>query len=189
MPRLAEFGACSRQDLQLAIRRYGGATIIGRMAGLVPFSEWQYFEGQLQLLGELKEYLDKHCYGDLNVFPSAISIQRNGYESLYSLIQQYGGRKCVANRFGMKYSSSGKQTNEYADMNWGPFSIDFAVELLQFVRDEQMKRKAPLRKPVIAMPSEKMLSNNGPIGLHDQIQQFGGYENVARRLGLAFFDL
>jgi hypothetical protein len=50
-----------------------------------------------------------------------------------------------------------------------------------------MKMNPPIRHQVIAMPSQLTLLKNDAIQLDEKINEYGGYENVARRLGLAFF--
>jgi len=47
----------------------------------------------------------------------------------------------------------------------------------------------PLPYPVISMPSERDLKRYGCEELCHKVDTFGGYENVARRLGLSFFDV
>jgi hypothetical protein len=47
-----------------------------------------------------------------------------------------------------------------------------------------------MKNPALSMPSKGKLLSSGAEGelLDKSIQEFGGYENVARRLGLAFFE-
>ena len=177
MPRLGEFTKMGRNDLREAIVRFGGAKKICRLAALVPYREWHYFEGQYELLMDLCEYLDKYHNGNRTIFPTASAMKRHGYTQLYSLTQFYGGRKFLASRLSM---------NANDDMNWGPFNIDTAIEVLRFVRADQMKKKAPLKRPTIAIPSQRKLLANGKEQLHDKIIEMGGYESVARRLGLDY---
>jgi hypothetical protein len=101
MPRPSELASLGRDDLRQAFVRFGGAQKICRMAGMVSFREWHYFEGQLKLLSELKRYLDEFADSDYTAFPSVSDIQRNGYEQLHTLIQYYGGRKFLAARLSM----------------------------------------------------------------------------------------
>jgi len=185
MPRPAEFKREGRGDLLQAIERCGGNARICRLAGLVTYREWHYFEGQYELLVNLRDYLDKYHNGDRTAFPCATDMKRRGYHQLYSLTQFYGGRKFLANRLSMRYIHGNVGQ---ADLNWGPFNLDTAVELLHFIRADQMKKKGPLKRPVIAIPSRRKLLTSGEERLHNRIMELGGYENVARRLGLAYFD-
>ena len=75
-----------------------------------------------------------------------------------------------------------------ADMSWGPFDLEFAIELYALVREQQSHQKPPLKYPEIRMPTQVKLLECGTVGLRldKKIQEYGGYENVARRLGLAF---
>jgi hypothetical protein len=76
------------------------------------------------------------------------------------------------------------------DLSFGPFSIDFAIDLLEYIRNHYMQLNAPLlvKPATIRMPTEYELFQNGRNDLIEGIQKYGGYENVARRLGLAYFD-
>jgi len=224
MPRPSELAAAGRDDLRQALNRYGGSRRVGRTAGMVPYREWYYFEGQLELLLELKTYLDAHCGSDYSTFPTVSAIQRTpGYEQLHALIQYFGGRKFLAARLGMNSTkqkatssnSSSSSTNHpqrnsntanhrhhrssndsgnTTIMRFGDFDLVFAIRLLYFVRRDHLKRSPPLSNPVLAMPSRSKLlaaaakeNDDEGVWLDQKIDQFGGYENVARRLGLALF--
>ena len=185
MPRPSELAAHGRDDLRQAVTRFGGIACVARTAGMVPYREWFYFEGQLELLLELRNYLDQHCDGDYKVFPNVSMLKKRGYHQLHSLIMYFGGRKFVAARLGMNANSSN------GTMTFGSFDLDFAIRLLQFVRRDHLKRDPPMQFPCLAMPSRSKLLGGGEEGvlLDAQIDEFGGYENVARRLGLALFPL
>eukprot|EP00977_Amphora_coffeiformis_P009896 scaffold2290_cov170-Amphora_coffeaeformis.AAC.16 len=186
MPRPNEMTASGRDDLRQAMQRFGGTKNICRLAGMVPFREWYFFEGQLELLMLLKEYIDEHEQGDYTSFPNVSDIRRNGYEKLHSLIQYYGGRKYLAFRLGMR-SGSLLPADDFVGVNWGCFDLVFAIALLNFVRQDHMRRNPPMKAPLLIMPRrEKLLAEES--WLHDRVEEYGGYENVARRLGLAFFD-
>jgi hypothetical protein len=194
MPRPSELSQNGRDDLRSAIARFGGCKRICRQAGLVPYRDWFYFDRLLELLIELRRYLDQYQKGRYDVFPTMSHVQERNPQ-LYSLVQYYGGRKFVASRLGMLYRSTSKSQSKSAndiaeekDMNWGPFSLEFGILLMTFIREDHTRKNPPLRNPTMNMPSKKRLDNdeNGA-RLDEQIEQFGGYENVARRLGLAYF--
>jgi hypothetical protein len=204
MPRPSELAAQGRDDLRQAMTRFGGVRGICRTAGMVPYREWYYFEGQLELLVELKRFLDEYASGDYQRFPTVVDIQRNGYDQLHALIQYYGGRKFLAARLNMSEQNGSRVdhdnikvvNNDRSDysggstmMNFGSFDLVFAIRLLTFIREEQLKRSPPLQSPVLAMPSRSKLLALADDGtwLDTKIDEFGGYENVARRLGLALF--
>jgi hypothetical protein len=172
-----------RDDLAQGIERFGGFDKICKLAGLVPFREWSNFEGQYELLQELRNYLNVYHGGDQTYFPPENDMKRHGYDQLYSLVQFYGGSESLANRLGMSSDNAPRQD---ADLNWGPFSIDTAIEVYRFVRDDQMKQKIPLSRPIIAIPSQRNLLANGKGKLHQSIMEVGGYESVALRLGFDF---
>jgi hypothetical protein len=195
MPRLAELRESGRDDLADAISRLEGATKgkvhdIAHLAGLVPYHEWKYFEGQLRLLQELRQYLDDYHDGNRKVFPKGIDLKEKKCMSLYYAVQRYGGRKFLMSRLGFPSKSSRtiEMDFSYANLKFGSFSIDFAIDLLEYIRNAQLKLKGPLKPAVIRMPTEYLLFQDQRYDLIDSIQKFGGYENVARRLGLFYFD-
>ena len=133
--------------------------------------------------------MDEHHEGNHDNFPTATEIKENGYLGLYYSIQRYGGRKFLASRLGMNMTATkgGRGGGVFDNINFGPFSLDFAIALLEFVRKDQMKHKAPLTKPAcIRIPTEYQLFQSDRQDLINGIQLYGGYENVARRLGLEY---
>jgi hypothetical protein len=73
-------------------------------------------------------------------------------------------------------------------LSWGPFSVRFAIQLLHFIRSQYLLLNPPLSCAHISMPSESDLLRCGHDNLAAQVTRYGGYENVARKLGLLFFD-
>ena len=203
MPRPSELSEAGRSDLMGAIARYGGHRKICAQLGLVPHNDWYYFEMQFRLVLELREYLEKtDCGGERDAddpsdeycLPQATTILNDDddkYQSLYGLIQYFGGRKFVASKLGLKLCSTGpRMTSRSVDdlqISFGKFNLDFAIRLLGFIRDDQMSKKPPLRPATIAMPKREYLIATGKAQLADEILVYGGYENVARRLGLDIF--
>lgn len=186
MPRLSELTRSGRDDLAQAIVRFGGYDRICQLAGMVPYREWAYFEGQLGMLLELKQYCDVYHNGEYTVFPRVSEIARIGNKRLCSLIQYHGGQKFLSARLGMTLGNQRTPTDKQM-LNYGAFDLHVAIQLLLFVRSDQARKRPPTKYRVIAMPSAKKLREECENGdwLHTKIEEFGGYENVARRLGLA----
>lgn len=186
MPRPSELLNNGNNDLRQAICRFGGFDYICRRGGMVPYREWVYFEGQLELLLELERYCDDFHAGNYSLFPCVSDVKSNGYNRLYSLIQYYGGRDLLSLRLGMMRQV--KKHGPYQVISFGAFDLKLAVKLLLFVRDDQLRKNPPLRNAFIVMPSERKLREQCTDGewIHDMICAYGGYENVARRLGLAY---
>ena len=201
MPQLSElkhegysklFNACSRFKMlpdgdvfakhSYSKRLPDGNTSIEYMAGLTPFKEWRFFESQLQLFVELQHYLNLHHAGNEGIFPDPADVKSRGHVQLSHLIRIHGGKQLLATKLNMDLASN------ISVQSWGPFSLNFAVQLLQFIRERYMTMSPPLLYPIISMPSEQDLIRFGCAELAQQVEIFGGYENVARRLGLAFFD-
>jgi hypothetical protein len=199
MPRLSDLERAGRSDLTAAIQRFGGVPLVTSKAGLVPFREWNYVEGMYELLLGLKGYLDQYHGGDYKTFPVASTLKRRGYDRLYTLIQYYGGVKFLAARLDMTYDGTKSRRRRRrrktdsqlasADMNWGPFDLEFAIDVYSVCRDRQLQKKPPRRVPEIQIPTRRvLLADYGEKGamLETKIRQYGGYENVARRLGLGY---
>eukprot|EP00986_Skeletonema_menzelii_P011946 scaffold6334_cov139-Skeletonema_menzelii.AAC.6 len=201
MPQLSElkhegysklFNACSRfkklphgamfEDLH-SQRSLDGNGSIEHMAGLVPYKEWRFFESQLHLFVELRHYLNLHYNGSQDTFPHPVDVELNGHEELAALIRSHGGKQLLAQKLDMDLVST------ISIQSWGAFSLDFSIDLLQFIRERYVTMAPPLVYPVISMPSERDLKRHGREDLCNKVESFGGYENVARRLGLQFFDV
>ncbi|GKY91066.1 hypothetical protein MPSEU_000079400 [Mayamaea pseudoterrestris] len=188
MPRLSELAAHGRSDLKQAIQRFGGYDSICRRAGMISYTEWAYFEGQLCLLVELKGYLDVYHDGCYKNFPCVSDLERRGYKRLHSLIQYYGGRNFLSLKLGMVQNTQDHGGGNDMGVSFGAFDLELAVKLLEFVRSDQLRKSPPLKQyRVIAMPSSDKLRDRAERGhwMHAKICEYGGYENVARRLGLA----
>lgn len=144
-----------------------------------------FYHAGLKLFVELKQYLEIHHSSSEDDFPDPVDVLNNGHTNLHQLIRIHGGKVLLAQKLSMKLDRH--DANE-ADLNWGPFTLDFAIRLLHFIRSEFMKMSPPLAYPMISMPLEQDLLRSGQNELASLVVKYGGYENVARRLGLAYFD-
>lgn len=185
MPRPSELATEGRNDLKQAMVRFGGSAKTCQLAKLVPYREWRYFESSLELYVELLKYLVKYHNGSEKVFPKLADIQANGHERLYDLIMEYGGRKLIAAKLDMEFQAQTK-LDLFKDMSYGPFSLDFAVRLLSFIRNDMMEKDPPLEKACIQMPTRQYLLSKGEDRLVSEISMYGGHESIARRLNLVF---
>eukprot|EP00970_Alexandrium_tamarense_P019993 scaffold14703_cov200-Alexandrium_tamarense.AAC.3 len=197
MPQLSEishegysalFNACSRFKTLPSITVFSHESIsqdetIASMAGLVPFREWRFFESQFQLFAELLQYLSIYHDGMEEVFPDPSEVLERGHTDLYHLIRNHGGKVLLSQKLNMEGTF-----NNGITINYGLFSLSFAVNLLDFIRHQFIAMSPPLQYPFISMPSEEDFIRCGRGDLAEQVVKFGGYESVARRLGLAFFD-
>ena len=188
MPRPNEFEKEGRSDITFAIIRLGGSERITGLAGMVPFREWYYFEDQLELLLEVRRFLQEHNNGNFTFFPALKDVKRHGFEQLELLIRSFGGQNLLAARLGMISLSVNNKT--YLDLNYGPFSLDFAIRLLSYIRELELRKDPPLANPSIRIPSPSQLNCEEEEAkyLHESIMKFGGYEDVARRLQLDFYS-
>ena len=156
---------------------------INSAAGLIKYKEWSYFESQLSLLTELEIYLQSYHNSSEQIFPEPTDILENGHNNMNDLIRIHGGKVLLADKFDMKLSSGISSRYSY-----GRFSVRFAVQLLVFIRNQYLLLDPPLQCTHISMPTENDLIRSGHKDLADQVLEYGGYESVARRLGLEFFD-
>ena len=140
----------------------------------------------MSLFIELKQYLELYHNGSEEVFPDPSDVKNNGYINLHHLIRIHGGKVLLAQKLSMKLYRGEIKTDTHID--YGAFTLDFAIRLLHFIRSEFMTLSPPLAYPIISMPLEQDLLRRGHDDLASLVVKFGGYESVARRLGLAYFD-
>ncbi|OEU23233.1 hypothetical protein FRACYDRAFT_233403 [Fragilariopsis cylindrus CCMP1102] len=218
----------------------GGVDQLCCDAGLIPYYEWRYIEGQHDLLIALKEYIDDKNNNDNdndNHTGYSTTWRNDGYKSLFRLVQDYGGVDFVSGRFGMMKESKKKKENKRSYMYWGTFDIEFGILLMEYIRLDQLQKVPKMslkmnnnssiykssRSNTICMPTKKELLSKSKLSpssillllkkkqhvlsleqdghqqeqpetqspslmwgeyLHKKIIEYGGYENVARRLGL-----
>lgn len=150
------------------------------------FSLYQlrFFDSQLQLFVELEIYLQKYHDGSDEYFPATADILAHGHTHLYELIRIHGGKTMLAQKLDMKQRDS----PHHCTLSWGSFKLKFAIELLHFIRSQYLLLNPPLSSALISMPSEKDLHRSGRMDLIQGVIDYGGFESVARRLGLAYFD-
>ena len=192
MPRMAEFVHLGRDDLRGAINRFGGPDKVAKFLNMIKPYEWEYFESLFALLNTLKAYLEKHYtleLSDISEFPSLSDIKQND-AALFALVQKHGGRKMVANRLGFQSFSTKRNGTHRLEhsLQWGNFSLDFAIDLMTFIREQLSSTEAVSMTGTIDMPSKDILekSSEGKM-LLEKIELYGGFEQVARRLGLNIF--
>lgn len=175
---------------------------------LIPYREWSYFESIYQLISQLNStfFNSENMTTTINrdgvrkqalVFPKISELKQ--HTELFQLVQRHGGRRNVARRFGIALSRGDEKSRQRDESlsnyyTYGPFSFTFALSLLAFLR-QKMTNMQPKQKRAngshchmsISIPTkEELLEDAGENGklLHGQILEYGGYENVARRLGL-----
>ena len=187
MPKLSELKPSKLFNALSRFKKLPSASMveddINSAAGLIQYKEWSYFESQLSLLTELECYLKLHHHSSEKVFPEPSDILENGHNNLNELIRIHGGKVLLADKFDMNLSSGISSGYSY-----GRFSVRFAVQLLVFIRNQYMLLDPPLECTHISMPTENDLIRAGHKDLANQVIEYGGYESVARRLGLEFFD-
>ena len=87
-------------------------------------------------------------------------------------------------------NNSGKvQRLCYRGMQFGAFDLNFAVRLLCLIRNDMYAMDPPANIPRIVMPTQRNLIERGEVQLAEEVQKYGGHENVARRLGLEFVSI
>jgi len=185
MPRGSELQTAGRNDLKQAMLRFGGSKKTCELANLIPYREWRHFESTLELYVELEKYLAIYHNGEEKTFPKLADMQMNGHERLYDLIMEYGGRKIIATKLDMEFQAQTK-LDLFKGMSFGKFSLDFAVRLMYFIRNDLLQKDPPLDIPKLQMPTKQYLLDFGEERLANEILKYGGHENIARRLNLSF---
>jgi len=192
MPRLSELSYNNRTDIRSAIFRfYGTVDNLCTETNLISFHEWNYFENQLSLFHSLRDYITTN---NLNKdhFPKLSNV-RQTHPLLFKHIQQYGGKKLLSRRLDMCLGKNNSAKLQFDDLNYGKFSLDFGIEIMEYVHDNLLQYDPPFEverkdvlSSVIAMPSEEILVLDGREDLVEKVMLYGGFESVARRLGLYF---
>lgn len=190
MARPSEISEEGRHDLRQAIARFGGTDFVCNITGLVPYQEWRYFETQLELFLELRNYLNKfgeksEIDGQVVVFPRLKDIKINGRERLYDLIMDFGGRKMIAIKLDMPYQKSIKD-EVFKGLSMGKIDLDFAIRLMIYMRKKMLKANCKFYRSRgacdhIYMPTVDDLKHDKEFRLATEVELYG-FENVARRL-------
>lgn len=197
MPRFSQFDDDDRGDLKNAISKFGGADALAASAGLVPVVEWSRFELYLEMLTELRAYLEEHGGGGRrkgrggvgDALPSPSRIYANGNGRLSYLVRVFGGREQVAERLGMSSSSGGaeickddpRQSPSSSSIEGGSIGLELAWDVLSYVRSDMMKATPPVRR--ISLPTYDQLVRDGRSDLAELLELYG-YNAVSERLGL-----
>lgn len=118
---------------------------------------------------------------------------KRGHKRLQDSIRILGGKVLLSHKYSLpfQWESRGDDmtTISASGVDFGLFSLDYAIELLCFVRSSYLDLSPPLASPQMRMPSIEDLRRCGRNDLADRTIEFGGLENVARRLGLAYGDI
>ena len=145
------------------------------------------FESQLQFLLELRRHLELY-HGGAEIMPEDCDNKR-----LEDLIRILGGKVLLSQKYSLPFQwearSDDTTTISASGVDFGRFSLDYAIELLCFVRTSYFDLSPPLASPEMRMPSIEDLRRCGRNDLADKTIEFGGLENVARRLGLAYGEV
>lgn len=174
LPSPSQMRRTGRMDLARAIHRYGGSTVVASRFGLLPSEEYAYFFEFYNLLRELKAY--QEATGQVGCMPSLARMKRDGRPDIVRLIRKHGGQNVLAARLDLRLE---RERKPY--LRWGDFDIDFAIDLLNASQVVALETGHNL---LLVLPTEEELAALGRSDLAAQIVQFGGREDVARRLGM-----
>ncbi|CAN0189876.1 unnamed protein product [Scytosiphon promiscuus] len=214
MVKLIDMANNGRRDMVNAIQRAGGYDPAVERLGLVHPLEWKSFLDQLDTLRELKEFLTDDNGVLQKRMPTLTAFAEAGRNLLRKKIVLLGGRKLLARKMGLHYKPGGKEGAEEDDgLEFGRFDLGFAVAILEHVYEQELQRspvprpperkvrdargferratsrsKFRFRPPAIVLPRrEDLLAGDAKsMELVEQIEYYGGYENVARRLHLGY---
>ncbi|KAK4530158.1 hypothetical protein CCYA_CCYA03G1015 [Cyanidiococcus yangmingshanensis] len=173
MPPLRVLAKAERLDLVASIEHHGGSRVVAERFGLRDYASWEYVLELRDLVRELSAYMRVANKG--NEMPSLAELQRQGRPDLARLVRRHGGPLVVAARFGLDVPPLRRRRD--MDIKWGPFSLEVAERLLDacFVRGRAVDG-VPEMPPLTELETD----------LQNKIEEYGGPDLVARRLGLAF---
>mmetsp|Transcript_49633 Transcript_49633/g.82958 ORF Transcript_49633/g.82958 Transcript_49633/m.82958 type:complete len:234 (+) Transcript_49633:3-704(+) len=196
MPRLVDFRRAGRDDLVAAISRYGGTDDACARFGLVPYREWGYFDRNRALASDLLAYLREKGW-PTDTMPDRATLEGDARgRDLNRRLSRLGGRSLVGRRLGLALTGRAAFYND--KINYGPFSLEFAVEVLEYIKETHFAAapgawaSADMLDPetvgAVALPPPGDLRAHGRRDLADLIEEYGGPQQVARRLGLVYED-
>ncbi|KAL3894329.1 MAG: hypothetical protein SGARI_007778 [Bacillariaceae sp.] len=183
MPRQSDITRYDPGFKEAIKREFGSTASLCKAAGLIQFREWNYLEGQHDLMISLQDFADAEFGGDYTIVPSHVHLRQQGSNRLQRLLRDFGGTTFVAGRLGMRTET---KKGPGIRLSWGPFDLEHGIALMDFVRQDQIQKIRPLREPANFMPTRAQFLEIGSHGtyLHEKTMEYGGYESVARRLGL-----
>ena len=116
-----------------------------------------------------------HYDGCEDAFPKLADLQGDEHERLYDLIMEFGGRKLIAQKLGMTYQGQ-TSVDVFREMSFGPFQFVFCNPIIHCDSTRNYELK----------PTTRWLQDHGFDRLTREVKEYSGYENVVKRLHLAF---
>uniref|UniRef100_A0A7S4KYW5 Uncharacterized protein n=1 Tax=Guillardia theta TaxID=55529 RepID=A0A7S4KYW5_GUITH len=174
LPSNADLKENGRKDLINAIYRYGGRKHIAKKFGLLLTTEFNYLVEFYHLLKELRSYQEEKQ--QLGKMPSFKQLIANGRQDLARMICKHGGQNVLAARLDLQLDRPRKPY-----LVWGQFSIDFAIDLIEIAGQHSQDIGRTER---ILMPNATTLQSIHRADLIEKIEMYGGFVDVARRIGL-----
>ena len=110
--------------------------------------------------------------------PSMKRMKQDGRADLAKLVRKHGGQRVLAARLNLTLHHPRRER-----MNWGPFDLDFAIDLLNVSQVVAVDESQSTHRRVL-LPTNSQLSALGRQDLDCKIELYGGRHDVARRLGM-----
>ena len=173
LPSAAQMRRCGRCDLVQAIHRYGGSEAVAARFGMLSAAEYSYHYEFYSFLRELKSY--QEATGQVGKMPALTHMKRDGRADLVRLVRKHGGQQVLAARLCLKLDRERSPR-----MLWGPFDLDFAIDLLNVSQAVALDVGNNRR---MLLPTDDDLAVIGRPDLSTRISEYGGRADVARRLG------
>uniref|UniRef100_A0A7S0UDB0 Uncharacterized protein n=1 Tax=Hemiselmis andersenii TaxID=464988 RepID=A0A7S0UDB0_HEMAN len=107
--------------------------------------------------------------------PTMKQLVDDGRGDLRKLITKHGGMRVMAARLDLRLSRG------RSDLVWGPFDLDFAIEVLEYAHMLALESDGG---DGIRMPTAAELTSLGRNDVDEKVIEYGGYSEVARRLGM-----
>ncbi|KAG5178113.1 hypothetical protein JKP88DRAFT_350472 [Tribonema minus] len=231
LPRRVEFERAGRADIAQAITRLGGPDMVAGRHALVPHSQWAYFDKHLSVLKDLQSYIEQFGVSgympplkelDANGFSRLrdgiawaggakllaakldMQLTPRNHRPTEPPPKVKGLTAMVATdpeAMAAAAAAAADSGQLWGGVVWGDFDLDFAVDLMEYVKSQSYRRELGEASPAvrrgeafpwwdseITMPFRTDLLADRQTKLVLKIEEYGGFENVARRLQLVYED-
>ncbi|XWK90534.1 MAG: helicase-related protein [Phormidium sp.] len=170
MPTSDELKKSGRGNLATAIQKHGGYSTVAKRLGLktayVKKGYWQDFSN---VKYEILKFIEERNISD--IMPSQEELKKAGRGDLAQAIQKHGGYRAVAEKLDLALVCSAKPKGYWDDFN------NLKLELIAFID----KSSNPCK-----MPTDSELKKHNRGDLINAIKKHGGYQSVAKLLGLSY---
>ena len=171
MPTQSELVRAGRGDLSRAFTKHGRLSAVAKRLGLTQ-QDMQKPSGYWDDFANLEEELLTHIveHGTPGVMPTLPELSQSGRRDIAHAIKKHGGVLEVVKRLGLDRPGAEKPRNYWEDFS------SVQNELLAFISEHGTQGTMPLKSDFIRAERSD---------LTHAVRKHGGFDEVAKRLGLA----